>query len=94
MKSHNLLLTDDLKIRLCDFGLSRKNDAMIHMTPQVGTFEYMAPELLFGDKYGYPVDVFSYGTQSFTPFDPFDYFSDPIFPIRSADGRSANRIVT
>lgn len=62
MKSSNLLLTDDLSIKVCDFGLARRNAEQ--MTVQVGSFQYMAPEVLLGEQYSFSADVFSYGKRN------------------------------
>lgn len=63
LKPQNLLLTNDLQIKLCDFGLSRKGDEEMLKTI-CGTKEFMAPEIFDIKPYSYPVDVFSYGTRT------------------------------
>lgn len=47
------------QVKLADFGLAR--DAAQQMTRQVGTFVYMAPELMEGFEYSFPVDIYSCG---------------------------------
>jgi serine/threonine protein kinase len=50
--------------QICDFGLARieEPDENIHMTQEVVTQYYRAPELLMGAKhYSYSVDVWSVG---------------------------------
>jgi len=62
LKSQNLLLMGDDSIKLCDFGLTRKEeDSPEGMTANVGTMEWMAPEVINGHQYDQSVDVFSYG---------------------------------
>lgn len=60
LKSHNLLVGENWKIKVCDFGLARKEEGGDFMTI-VGTNEWMAPEVAMGEKYGKSADVFSYG---------------------------------
>jgi len=64
LKSHNLLVGDNWKIKVCDFGLARKADAPktggnVAMTI-VGTDDWMAPEVAQGQDYNSACDVFSY----------------------------------
>jgi len=67
LKSHNLLVGDGWKIKVCDFGLARPIDKTKktgenpnYMTI-VGTNEWMAPEVMLGLEYDNKCDVFSYG---------------------------------
>jgi len=61
LKSHNLLVDDSSRIKICDFGFSRKvGDAEEPMT-LCGTDEWMAPEVMLGEKYDAKADVFSFG---------------------------------
>ena len=62
LKSANVLLDDNLNIKLGDFGLSRfliNNKEKNH--GRIGTPHWMAPEILKGGKYQFSADVFSYG---------------------------------
>jgi len=60
LKSNNLLVGDNWKIKVCDFGFSRRVNKGEQMT-LCGTDEWMAPEVMCGDKYDEKADVFSYG---------------------------------
>lgn len=61
LKSHNLLVDENNRIKICDFGFSRKvGDAEEPMT-LCGTDEWMAPEVMLGEKYDAKADVFSFG---------------------------------
>ncbi|PIA52542.1 hypothetical protein AQUCO_01000428v1 [Aquilegia coerulea] len=69
LKPSNLLLTEDhKKIKLADFGLAREETVKDMMTTEVGTYQWMAPELYSidplhrGEKkhYDHKVDVFSF----------------------------------
>lgn len=59
IKSLNILLDDNMRPRICDFGISRKIDDS--MTKNVGTPQYMAPEVILKGEYGSKADVFSFG---------------------------------
>jgi len=68
LKSHNLLVTDDWKVKVCDFGLARSapdNDEKRGGMTIVGTNEWMAPEVAMGETYDSSADVFSYGNGFF-----------------------------
>jgi len=63
LKSSNILIDDNLKIKIGDFGLSRflnkKNP--YENIGRIGTPHWMAPEILKGGNYQVSADVFSYG---------------------------------
>ena len=48
LKSANVLLTDNMHILLCDFGSTRKAEHTLEGTKGVGTYRWMAPEVLKG----------------------------------------------
>ena len=68
LKSANLLVTSDWKVKVCDFGLARarptEEDAA--MMTVAGTMEWMAPEVSLCLPYDTPCDVFSFGTTIYT----------------------------
>ncbi|MGB1601821.1 MAG: protein kinase domain-containing protein, partial [Promethearchaeia archaeon] len=62
IKPDNILVDAQGKLCLGDFGLSAMladADAMLHT--QVGTVQYMAPEVVRGSSYATPADVWSLG---------------------------------
>jgi serine/threonine protein kinase len=68
IKAENLLLVstdDDSTIKLCDFGLAVKNVVGMSLIEQVGTFDYMAPEIHLRRMYGAGVDMWAIGVLSF-----------------------------
>ncbi|KAG2940062.1 hypothetical protein PC115_g2741 [Phytophthora cactorum] len=61
LKSLNLLMTAEGRVKLADFGISRSNDQSELMTGCCGTFQWMAPEVLTSMKYSLSADVYSFG---------------------------------
>jgi len=63
LKPDNLLIGDDRRLKLADFGLARIfGDEETRITYKVVTLPYRAPELLFGAReYGVGVDIWSIG---------------------------------
>lgn len=63
LKPQNLLITSDLKLKLCDFGLSRMFSLpMGKMTHEIVTLWYRPPEVLLGiENYTTKVDSWSIG---------------------------------
>jgi LIM domain kinase 1 len=59
LKSNNLLVGENWKVKVCDFGFSRRVNKGELMT-LCGTDEWMAPEVMCGDKYDEKADVFSF----------------------------------
>jgi serine/threonine protein kinase len=62
MKSLNVLLTDDFRAKICDFGAVRLHITHGVCTGSIGTAHWMAPEILLScPSYDFKVDVFSFG---------------------------------
>ncbi|ROT37431.1 Pkinase-domain-containing protein [Sodiomyces alkalinus F11] len=62
LKPENCLLDAEGHLLLTDFGLSKVAvDSGDHCNSMLGTVEYMAPEVILGQKYGKAVDWWSYG---------------------------------
>lgn len=64
LKLENILMDHNGHIALTDFGLSKENVTDIfnsQLTTFCGTAEYIAPELLKGQRYGASVDWWSFG---------------------------------
>lgn len=63
LKSYNILLDEQLHVKLCDFGLARfKADLGIGAMQYSGTPAYMSAELFLKKPYDEKVDVFAFGT--------------------------------
>ncbi|XP_036372302.1 protein kinase C delta type-like [Megalops cyprinoides] len=67
LKLENLMLDKDGHIRIIDFGLCKDNMSEGKLASNFcGTAHYMAPEIINGWKYSYPVDWWSFGVVVFT----------------------------
>ena len=49
------------QVKIADFGLACFDVAGENKTMEVGSYRWMAPEVLLREQYGYPADVYSYG---------------------------------
>ncbi|KAI9324376.1 kinase-like domain-containing protein, partial [Zopfochytrium polystomum] len=64
LKSENLLVTENKRIKVCDFGFSRptpKTADELRRLSFCGTDSHMAPEIILGIPFDKRVDVFSFG---------------------------------
>ncbi|KAH9152287.1 hypothetical protein AeRB84_005249 [Aphanomyces euteiches] len=60
IKSRNILLDSTKGTKLTDFGIS-KEDIQATMTVGVGTFRWMAPEVIQSQNYTTAADIYSFG---------------------------------
>lgn len=98
LKPDNVMVDNQMNVKLTDFGLSRfmPEDCEYRMTPSTGTLRYMPPEVYNGDHYGIDVDIYSLGLVIFfvhtgrKPFADFnqsglvDYFAQVGRPDKQA----------
>ncbi|CAK5271015.1 unnamed protein product [Mycena citricolor] len=64
LKGENLLVTSNGRLKLTDFGFARiaaRNDDESKRLTFCGTDSYMSPEILMGDEFDLPTDIFSLG---------------------------------
>ncbi|XP_042755716.1 serine/threonine-protein kinase STY13 [Lactuca sativa] len=61
LKSDNLLISADKSIKIADFGVARIEVQTEGMTPETGTYCWMAPEMIQHRPYTQKVDVYSFG---------------------------------
>ncbi|KAH9178488.1 hypothetical protein AeNC1_017419 [Aphanomyces euteiches] len=61
LKSRNVLLNGDLQAKVTDFGISREFDDIETMTAGVGTYRWIAPEVLSDGHYAESADIYSFG---------------------------------
>ena len=61
LKPENIFISDDYKIKIGDFGISKMLDGTSHASTGIGTWQYIAPEIVRGVKYTNKVDIWSLG---------------------------------
>ncbi|KAI6174247.1 Polo-like kinase [Aphelenchoides besseyi] len=67
IKLGNLLINDQMKVKLADFGMAVQLRNPYNILQQFcGTPNYIAPEILFQSGYSFPVDVWSLGVCCYT----------------------------
>ncbi|CAI9756273.1 unnamed protein product [Fraxinus pennsylvanica] len=62
VKTENMLLDKEGRVKITDFGVSRiEATNLAEMTGRTGTLGYMAPEVLISNAYDHKCDVYSFG---------------------------------
>jgi mitogen-activated protein kinase kinase kinase 9 len=90
LKSLNLLLDESGRVKLADFGWTKGLDN--YMTGKIGTYQWMAPEVIASQKYSEKADVFSYGIILWEIASREPPFKRTVSPTQiSPDSRSASR---
>ena len=66
IKLDNIILTSDRKVKICDFGISRRMEPNTSVYEHIGTPAYLAPEIIMEEGYsGFAADIWSLGVMSF-----------------------------
>mmetsp|Transcript_14670 Transcript_14670/g.31983 ORF Transcript_14670/g.31983 Transcript_14670/m.31983 type:complete len:596 (+) Transcript_14670:137-1924(+) len=65
VKLDNFLVGDDGIVKIADFGLAIACSPNSKLTGVAGTPPYMAPEMLWGQRYGTKVDLWAFGTTAY-----------------------------
>jgi len=92
LKSHNLLVDENWKVKVCDFGLSTIVEQASHTMTACGTPCWTAPEVLRNQRYSEKADVYSFGIvlwEAATRDDP--YAGMPPFQVIFQVGREGMR---
>ncbi|KAK9790953.1 hypothetical protein WJX73_010535 [Symbiochloris irregularis] len=61
LKSGNLLVDASWTVKVADFGLARALESVAPLTGGLGTFQWMAPEVLARQHYSQKADVYAFG---------------------------------
>jgi serine/threonine protein kinase len=61
LKPENILFDQDNCVKIVDFGISCEAAYCDVLEEDPGTYRWMAPEMIRHKKYGYKVDVYSFG---------------------------------
>ncbi|XP_073147500.1 serine/threonine/tyrosine-protein kinase HT1 [Henckelia pumila] len=61
LKSNNLLLNDEMRVKVADFGTSCLETQSKETKGNMGTYRWMAPEMIKEKPYTRKVDVYSFG---------------------------------
>jgi serine/threonine protein kinase len=61
LKSHNLLLNDEMRVKVADFGTSCLETQSRSSKGNMGTYRWMAPEMIKEKPCTRKVDVYSFG---------------------------------
>eukprot|EP01114_Cavostelium_apophysatum_P020947 TRINITY_DN716_c2_g1_i1.p1 TRINITY_DN716_c2_g1~~TRINITY_DN716_c2_g1_i1.p1 ORF type:complete len:545 (+),score=115.02 TRINITY_DN716_c2_g1_i1:74-1708(+) len=94
LKSHNLLVDSNYRLKITDFGLSKVIGELNKTMTSCGTAAWAAPEVLRNSRYTEKADVYSYGVvlwELYTREDP--YFGMPAFQIIFSVGTEGLRPV-
>lgn len=65
LKSENILISIQGHVKITDFGLAYNGEYGDFLTGRSGTEQYMAPEMIRGDRYNYKVDYWSLGVVAY-----------------------------
>ncbi len=72
----NIFIDDNNKIKIGDFGVSKKLEGEKYANTIIGKYEYFAPELNKREKYDYRVDIYAFGCIMYELFTLNTYFLD------------------
>ena len=79
LKPENIFVNEDNEIKVGDFGISKiLSTNNRYATTKIGTFYYMAPEVVKGDIYNNKADIYSLGCITYELFTLNEYYIDKI----------------
>jgi serine/threonine protein kinase len=76
IKPENLLLDNNFRIKLCDYGWATHYNNNEHINTFCGTPEYVAPEIIKKEFYDEKIDIWSIGVLLFEMICNYSPFSD------------------
>ena len=74
----NIFIKEDNKIKIGDFGVSKKLETNKYANTVVWKYQYYSPELTRGEKYDYRADIYALGCIIYELFTLNTYYSDKI----------------
>ena len=79
LKPDNILINKDNKIKIAGFSISKVlNSKEDYLRDMVGTFHYMAPEIMKGIEYNQKIDIYSLGCILYELLTLNEYYIDKI----------------
>ena len=86
LKPENIFINENKKIIIGDFGISKMLETnRKYANSQIGSFKYMAPEMIKKEKYNYKVDIYALGCIIYELFTTNEYYTDKV--IEEKDGK-------
>ena len=79
----NIFINKNNKIKIGDFGISKINKD--YAKTQIGKMQYLAPEIISGDKYNNKIDIYSLGCILYELLTLNNYYTDT--DINKNDGK-------
>ena len=78
LKPENIFINKNNEIKIVNFGISKKMVYKKYESTNIGTQNYMAPEIINNEKYNNKVDIYSLGCIIYELFTLNQYFIDKI----------------
>ena len=76
LKPENIFIDENNKLKIGDFGISKISK---YAVTKKGTIGYMAPEMMFGDKYDNKVDIYALGCIIYELITLQNYYKDKTY---------------